>query len=634
MTDVAIVVAGYLLGSVPFGYVLPRLVRGEDVRERGSGNVGASNVWRVYGPSLGVPVALLDVAKGFVPAPLGLWLGGDWVGVLAGAAAMVGHARPVFLGFSKGGKMVATAGGVAFALAPLAGRLLPRPLARHLRGVPLRVGLVDARRRRAPGALLRVRGVVADRGVHGRRVARGPRAAPAERPSAACGHRAAVHPRGRALIDTVAGGKDRVKGLVEEGRSAAVRARAAVVVLASALAAAFAHGASAAPWCGTPERQDRAPAVAGRTIRVLYVDPVRRHRPHGRARAADQRGRGRDRGVVADAGRRARAPLRPRVVPLRAAGRHRHAPAAADSRRGHPSRGDVGSSGSPTPSARRPAVPGYEKHLVYYDGPTDNDRICGEGGERRDGPGDRDRLPRACSGVPSARRRGARAPPRASVPLAASGPPNACPDTRAHPCDSDLDILYPFADATPLGSLAPRLRRTTTTATRAGGPTSRTPCGCGSSSRQVALDVVYRRNGLRRERHPRRRLHGELHDRVGCGDVRVARGAAGEGQRFVRWSGSCTGTLRCEVALSAAARSACSSRQSGSGSRRFDRRRRSRSPVPAPRVPLARCARQATSYTPLRLRRPPARDWRFARLERRAAADATRSLCTLPMTKT
>ena len=120
MTDVAIVVAGYLLGSVPFGYLLPRLVRGEDIRRRGSGNVGASNVWRVYGRSLGVPVALLDVAKGFVPAALGLWLGGDWVGVLAGAAAMVGHARPLFLGFSKGGKMVATAGGVAFALVPLA----------------------------------------------------------------------------------------------------------------------------------------------------------------------------------------------------------------------------------------------------------------------------------------------------------------------------------------------------------------------------------------------------------------------------------------------------------------------------------------------------------------------------------
>jgi len=118
--NVLIVLGAYLLGSIPFGYLIPRLVRGEDVRTRGSGNVGASNVWRVYGRSLGVPVALLDVAKGFVPAAVGLWLGGDWVGVLAGAAAMVGHARPVFLGFSKGGKMVATAGGVAFALAPLA----------------------------------------------------------------------------------------------------------------------------------------------------------------------------------------------------------------------------------------------------------------------------------------------------------------------------------------------------------------------------------------------------------------------------------------------------------------------------------------------------------------------------------
>ncbi len=118
--DVLIVLGGYLLGSIPFGYVLPRLVRGDDIRRQGSGNVGASNVWRAYGPSLGVPVALLDVAKGFVPALVGLEIGGDWVGVLAGAAAMIGHARPVFLGFSKGGKMVATAGGVAFALAPLA----------------------------------------------------------------------------------------------------------------------------------------------------------------------------------------------------------------------------------------------------------------------------------------------------------------------------------------------------------------------------------------------------------------------------------------------------------------------------------------------------------------------------------
>ncbi len=120
MTQLLAVVGGYLLGSLPFGYWVPRLARGEDIRTKGSGNVGASNVFRVYGRSLGVPVALLDLAKGFAAAALGLWAGGALIGVLAGAAAMIGHARPVFLGFQKGGKMVATAGGATLALAPLA----------------------------------------------------------------------------------------------------------------------------------------------------------------------------------------------------------------------------------------------------------------------------------------------------------------------------------------------------------------------------------------------------------------------------------------------------------------------------------------------------------------------------------
>jgi acyl phosphate:glycerol-3-phosphate acyltransferase len=119
MVEALAVLGGYLLGSLPFGYWLPRLIRGEDIRERGSGNVGATNVFRVYGRRLGVAVALLDVAKGFAAALLGIWAGGALVGVLAGAAAMIGHARPVFLRFAKGGKMVATAGGAFLALAPL-----------------------------------------------------------------------------------------------------------------------------------------------------------------------------------------------------------------------------------------------------------------------------------------------------------------------------------------------------------------------------------------------------------------------------------------------------------------------------------------------------------------------------------
>jgi acyl phosphate:glycerol-3-phosphate acyltransferase len=114
------VLGGYLLGSLPFGYWLPRVLRGEDIRKHGSGNIGASNVFRVYGRRIGIAVALLDLTKGFAAALVGIWAGGALVGVLAGAAAMLGHARPVFLRFEKGGKMVATAGGAFFALAPLA----------------------------------------------------------------------------------------------------------------------------------------------------------------------------------------------------------------------------------------------------------------------------------------------------------------------------------------------------------------------------------------------------------------------------------------------------------------------------------------------------------------------------------
>jgi acyl phosphate:glycerol-3-phosphate acyltransferase len=105
---------------MPWGYWLPRLLRGVDIRTLGSGNTGATNVWRTFGFRLGIAVALLDIAKGAVAALLGLWLGGDLVGVLAGVAAMIGHWRPLFLGFQRGGKIVATTGGVALAIAPLA----------------------------------------------------------------------------------------------------------------------------------------------------------------------------------------------------------------------------------------------------------------------------------------------------------------------------------------------------------------------------------------------------------------------------------------------------------------------------------------------------------------------------------
>ena len=121
MLTVGLAVAGYVAGSMPWGYWLVRAFKGVDIRTQGSGNIGGTNVWRVYGRWLGFPVVFLDTAKGFVPALLAVHFAGHGTAVLAGAAAMLGHYRPLFLGFARGGKMVATAGGAFLGVAPLVG---------------------------------------------------------------------------------------------------------------------------------------------------------------------------------------------------------------------------------------------------------------------------------------------------------------------------------------------------------------------------------------------------------------------------------------------------------------------------------------------------------------------------------
>ena len=121
MKTALLVAAGYVLGSMPWGYWLPRLVRRDDIRRHGSGNIGGTNVWRAYGWKLGVPVVLLDTAKGFVPALVATLIVSHLAGVLAGAAAMLGHWRPMFLRWQRGGKVVATTGGAFLGVAPVVG---------------------------------------------------------------------------------------------------------------------------------------------------------------------------------------------------------------------------------------------------------------------------------------------------------------------------------------------------------------------------------------------------------------------------------------------------------------------------------------------------------------------------------
>jgi len=120
MLGLLAIVIAYLLGGIPFGFLLVKFTKGADVRESGSGNIGATNVLRTSGPAVGVATLLLDIAKGYLAVWLAAELTGDapeWTS-LAALAVMAGHAYPVFLKF-QGGKTVATFIGAFAYLTPL-----------------------------------------------------------------------------------------------------------------------------------------------------------------------------------------------------------------------------------------------------------------------------------------------------------------------------------------------------------------------------------------------------------------------------------------------------------------------------------------------------------------------------------
>lgn len=110
-------VAAYLLGSVPFGLLMCRWIKGVDLREHGSGNIGATNAMRVLGKPLGLVAFFLDLAKGYLPAAF-LGAGNPEWAVACGAAAVCGHVWPIYLRF-KGGKAVATGCGALLGILPM-----------------------------------------------------------------------------------------------------------------------------------------------------------------------------------------------------------------------------------------------------------------------------------------------------------------------------------------------------------------------------------------------------------------------------------------------------------------------------------------------------------------------------------
>ncbi len=119
--EIASLIIAYLLGSIPFGYLIVKLTRGADIRETGSGGTGATNVTRKAGKAAGIVTLVLDALKGFVVVLIARWLTGEggtsWIVAAAAVLAVVGHCFPVWLKF-KAGKGVATGLGVVVAIVP------------------------------------------------------------------------------------------------------------------------------------------------------------------------------------------------------------------------------------------------------------------------------------------------------------------------------------------------------------------------------------------------------------------------------------------------------------------------------------------------------------------------------------
>ena len=318
----------------------------------------------------------------------------------------------------------------------------------------------------------------------------------------------------------------------------------AALAVAAAVSAA---DALAAPWCGTTTTQDRPATVTGRSIRVVYAYPS--DAPDRSAERAGQisadvdevaawwRGQDPDREPRFDKAAfscGSQADLF--VVRL---------PQDSASLRGNPFDRIAEAILAATGRSQ------YEKQLVYFDGPVDEVRICGIAFGSADGGGVAVVMLAACPSIPTAAT-AAHELLHALGALPQSGPPHACPDTRGHPCDSTSDILYPDASATSLGSLMLDVGRDDYYGHSGSWPDMQDSRWLRLVTHQVQLTTAVVGKGSVESDVPGIDCAASCVSEWDTGSAVSLEALAGQGQRFVRWSGACSGAGLCAVTLATA----------------------------------------------------------------------------------
>jgi hypothetical protein len=403
-----------------------------------------------------------------------------------------------------------------------------------------------------------------------------------------------------------------------------------VVALAAAaltVGAGVADAATSATWCGTTTTQDRPPVFTGRSIRVIYAYPS--DGGDRSAQLAPQLSADVD---AIDAWWLAQDPARePRfdrvafpcgpqadILTLRLSD-------TAAALQSSAVRGDRVEAQTRAATGRSP----YEKLLVYYDGPVDDADLCGEGAGTPGGEGIAMVYLGACTDIPTANI--AAHELLHSFGALPDGAPHACPDTRGHTCDSQADLLYPFAmPNTALASLVLDVGNDDYYGHAGGWPDLQDSPWLRLVSQQIRLTLAIAGRGSVESDVPGVDCTASCGTDWDAGSVVSLEPLPAGGQRFVRWTGACTGSVRCEVKLDAARSVAALFAPERYG---LVVAVAGKGKVTGAGAPCAasRCVRTARSYTPLRLRAAPARGWRLAGWM--GACIGRAATCTVPMTK-